>query len=200
MADTTTVASELERDRARRNRTIGMDVDPQREAAADNGWVALLTAGTGAAGGPIVTPFGGAEHDWSAIELAAWLAAALDTSLRLLGTEADPALGRRDASRLLGRASLLVQQVIGIVTEPVLIPPGDRGVVQAAAGARLLVIGLSDRWRTEGVGPTRLAIATAADAPVLFVRRGLRPGGLAPPHTLTRFTWTRESQHAEASS
>jgi hypothetical protein len=34
-----------------------------------------------------------------------------------------------------------VQQVFGIVTEPVLIPPSDRGVVQAAAGARLLVLG-----------------------------------------------------------
>ena len=116
--------------------------------------VGLLTAGAGTADGPIVTPFGGADHDWSAIELAAWLAASLDTNLRLLGTEADPALGRRDASRLLARASLLVQQVVGIVTEPVLIPPGDRGVVQAAAGARVLVLGLSDRWRAEGIGPT----------------------------------------------
>jgi hypothetical protein len=26
---------------------------------------------------------------------------------------------------------------------------------------------------------------------VLFVRRGLRPGGLAPPEALTRFTWSR---------
>ena len=162
--------------------------------------VGLLTAGSGAVDGPVVTPFGGADHDWSAIELAAWLAASLDTNLRLLGTEADPALGRRDASRLLARASLLVQQVVGIVTEPVLIPPGDRGVVQAAAGARVLVLGLSDRWRAEGIGPIRMAIATAADAPVLFVRRGLRPPGLAPSQTFTRFTWTREAQQAEASS
>jgi hypothetical protein len=42
----------------------------------------------------VVTPFGGAEHDWSAIELAAGLAASFDTTLRLLGTEADPSLGR----------------------------------------------------------------------------------------------------------
>ena len=162
--------------------------------------VGLLTAGAGAARGPIVTPFGGADHDWSAIELAAWLAASLGTKLRLLGTEADPALGRRDASRLLARASLLVQQVVGIVTEPVLIAPGDRGVVQAAADARVVVLGLSDRWRVEGIGPTRLAIAVAAHAPVLFVRRGLRPAGLGPPQTFTRFTWTRGPQHAEASS
>jgi DNA-binding SARP family transcriptional activator len=159
--------------------------------------VGLLSPGAGAVGGPIVTPFGGAEHDWAAIELAAWLAASLGTGLRLLGTEADPQPGRRDASRLLARASLVVQQLVGIVTEPVLIPPGDDGVVQAAAGARLLVIGLSDRWRTDGIGPTRLAIQAAADAPVLFVRHGLRPGGLSPAHTLTRFTWTRGSQRAE---
>jgi DNA-binding SARP family transcriptional activator len=162
--------------------------------------VGLLTAGTETAGGPIVTPFGGAEHDWTAIEVAAWLAASLDTNLRLLGTEADPALGRRDASRLLARASLLVQQLVGIVTEPVLIPPGDRGVVQAAAGARALVVGLSDRWRAEGIGPIRLAIAAAADAPVIFVRRGLQPAELDPSRTFTRFTWTRDSPHTTTGS
>jgi DNA-binding SARP family transcriptional activator len=159
--------------------------------------VAVLLGGGTAAEGPVVTPFGGVEHDWSAIELAAWLAASLGTTVRLLGTEADPALGRRDASRLLARASLLVQQVIGIVTEPVLIPAGERGVVEAARDARLLVLGLSDRWRSEGIGPTRLAVARNADVPILFVRRGLRPSGIAPPETLTRFTWTLGSQHVE---
>ena len=158
--------------------------------------VGLLTPGTGTSGGPIVTPFGGAEHDWSAIELAARLAATLGTSLRLLGTEADEECGRRDASRLLARASLLVQQVVGIVTEPTLIAPGELGVVRAAAGASLVVVGLSDRWRTEGIGSTRLAIAAATEAPVLFVRHGERPSGLAPSETLTRFTWTRAPEPA----
>jgi DNA-binding SARP family transcriptional activator len=149
-----------------------------------------LLAGPSATGssGPIVTPFGGVDHDWSAIELAAWLAGSLDTSLRLVGTEADGA--RRDASRLLARASLLVQQVVGIVTEPMLVPAGRDGVLAAAADARLLVIGLSDRWRSEGIGATRLAVAAGATVPTLFVRRGPRPGGVAPSETLTRFTWT----------
>jgi hypothetical protein len=89
----------------------------------------------------VVTPFGGVEHDWAAIELAAWLAQTLATTLRLLGTEADAARGRRDASRLLARASMLVQEVVGIVTEPVLVQPGERGVLDAARGARLLMIG-----------------------------------------------------------
>ena len=83
--------------------------------------------------GPVVTPFGGIEHDWAAIELAAWLAQSLGTTLRLLGTEANPALGRRDASRLLARASLLVQQVVGIVTEPVLVRTGEAGVLERHA-------------------------------------------------------------------
>src|SRR5262249_22132989 len=152
--------------------------------------VALLTTGTGSPAGPIVTPFGGAEHDWSAIELAAWLASSLETTLRLLGTEADTASGRRDASRLLARASLLVQQVVGIVTEPRLIPTGEAGVLEAAADARLLVIGLSERWRQDGIGSARTTIATAAAAPVLFVRAGSQPHGLAPAQTMTRFSWT----------
>jgi hypothetical protein len=159
--------------------------------------VALLAAGAGAVTGPVVTPFGGVEHDWSAIEVAAWIAGSLGTTLRLLGTEADLARGRRDASRLLGRASLMVQQVVGIVTEPVLVPAGAEGVVGAAQGARLLVVGLSDRWRTEGIGPARLSVAAAVDVPILFVRRGLRPSGIAPQDTFTRFTWTLAGERGE---
>lgn len=156
--------------------------------------VAVLVGSGEKADGPIVTPFGGVEHDWSAIEVAAWIAQALGTTLRLLGTEADPTAQRRDASRLLSRASILVQQVVGIVTEPVLIPPGVRGVLDASRDARLLVVGLSDHWRTEGIGHARLAVADGTHVPTLFVRRGLRPSGVAPTETLTRFTWTIGSE------
>lgn len=156
--------------------------------------VAMLAGSADVAAGPVVTPFGGVEHEWSAIEIAAWLAGALRTTLRLLGTEADPDGGRRDASRLLARASLLVQQVVGIVTEPVLVPAGEQGVLEGARDARLIVMGLPDRWRTAGIGPVRLAVAAGARAPTLFVRRGLRPGGLAPGETMTRFTWTLASR------
>jgi DNA-binding SARP family transcriptional activator len=149
----------------------------------------LAGAAAPAVSGPIVAPFGGSEHDWSAIEIAAWLAGALGTNLRLVGTQADGARGRRDASRLLARASLLVQQVVGITTEPALVPPGPGGVLEAAADSRLLVVGLSSRWRAEGLGASRVALASG-DVPTLFVRRGPRPGGLAPSETLTRFTWT----------
>jgi DNA-binding SARP family transcriptional activator len=152
--------------------------------------VAVLTGGRDPGSGAVVTPFGGVEHDWSAIELAAWLAGSFETTLRLVGTEADASRGRRDASRLLARASLLVQQVIGIVAEPILVPAGEKGVLAAARGARVLVLGLSERWTSEGIGPARLAVAAGAGVPTLFVRRGLRPSGVAPPATLTRFTWT----------
>jgi hypothetical protein len=159
--------------------------------------VALLAAGASTVTGPVVTPFGGVEHDWSAIEVAAWIAGSLGTTLRLLGTEADLARGRRDASRLLGRASLMVQQLVGIVSEPVLVPAGEEGVVRAARDARLLVVGLSDRWRSEGIGPARLSVAAAVPVPTLFVRRGLRPSGIAPQETFTRFTWTLAGERGE---
>ena len=64
-------------------------------------------------------------------------------------------------------------------------------MIEAAAGAAALVIGLSERWQREGLGTARLEVAQRAPCPVLLVRRGLRPGGLAPPHALTRFTWSR---------
>jgi hypothetical protein len=58
--------------------------------------------------------------------------------------------GDAATARLLARASLLGQQVIGIVTEPVLVPAGEEGVLAATQDADLLVIDLSERWRTGG--------------------------------------------------
>ena len=135
---------------------------------------------------PLVVPFGGAEHDWAALELGAWLAASTGAPLQLLGA----ADGEEDASRLLATASLLVQRFVGVAAEPLLAEPGRDGLLRAAAGAGLLVIGLSDRWREEGLGPVRHEIAAAAPAPILFVRRGLRPGALAPRTDVTQFTWS----------
>jgi DNA-binding SARP family transcriptional activator len=138
---------------------------------------------------PVAVPFGGVEHDWAAVEVGAWLAQATGAPLALLGTLADPERGRRDASRLLASASLIVQRVTGVVAEPRLAEPGVDGVAAAASGAGLLVVGLSPRWRREGIGAERIELARRA-APALIVRKGLRPGGLAPPESLTRFTWT----------
>ena len=83
-----------------------------------------------------------------------------------------------------------MQQATGIATEPLVVAGGRDGIVAAAEQAGLLVLGLSDRWRKEGLGPTRSAIAKAAPAPVLFVRRGSRPGLFAPKENVTQFKWS----------
>ena len=134
----------------------------------------------------MLVPFGGAEHDWTAVELGAWLASALGVPLRLVG----PREAERDASRLLASASLATQRAFGVTAEPLLAEPGADGLVEAADDAALVVVGLTDRWQREGLGPVREALATGARPPVLLVRGGLRPGGLAPNESLTRFTWS----------
>jgi hypothetical protein len=91
---------------------------------------------------------------------------------------------------MLADAGLLVQQATGIATEPLVVAGGRDSIIGAAANAGLLVLGLSDRWRREGLGPTRSAIAKAAPAPVLFVRRGQRPGLFAPKENVTQFKWS----------
>jgi DNA-binding SARP family transcriptional activator len=152
--------------------------------------VALLVPRHGTREGPVLVPFGGAEHDWAAVELGAWLARAGDAPLRLAGAAAVPERGRRDASRLLSHGALAVQRVLGISAEPLLAPPGEEGMLEASRDAGLVVVGLSTRWEREGLGPARLRLAREATPPTLLVRRGLRPGGLAPPASLTRFTWS----------
>ena len=84
-------------------------------------------------------------------------------------------------------------RALGVAAEPLLVAPGEEGMLAASADARLLVVGLSPRWHHEGLGPARLALAREASSPVLLVRRGLRPGGLAPRASLTRFTWSVRS-------
>src|SRR3954449_11681766 len=96
---------------------------------------------------------------------------ATKSPLRLLGTA--------EGQRSLANASLLVQRFAGVSAEPVLAEPGEAGVEAAAEGARaaragaggggagpprpgparLLVVGLPERWRQEGLGPTRSQIA-----------------------------------------
>ena len=84
---------------------------------------------------PVVVPFGGAEHDWAALELGV-----LDR--RRAPTPAAPARRgvsvERRARRepLLANASLVVQQLTGVVAEPVLVEPGRRSVLRAARGRR----------------------------------------------------------------
>jgi Kef-type K+ transport system membrane component KefB len=144
---------------------------------------------------PVMTPFGGGDHDWAALELAAWIAAATGAPLKLIGAAGGGDGQDGDASRVLSSASLVVQQMAGITTEPVLVDLGNGGLVDATSSAGLLVVGLSDRWRSEGLGPVRAKIAKSAPAPILFVRRGTRAGALAPrTGDVTRFAWSYAGQ------
>jgi len=152
--------------------------------------VALLVSREAMPERPVLVPFGGAEHDWAAVELGAWLARAREAPLHLVGAGAVPERGKRDASRLLSHASLAVQRVLGVAAEPLLTSPGVEGILEASRDAGLLVVGLSERWHREGLGSARLRLAREAAPPTLLVRRRLRPGGLAPQAALTRFTWS----------
>jgi DNA-binding SARP family transcriptional activator len=149
--------------------------------------VAVLV-GQGELRGTVLVPFAGAAHDWTAVEIGAWVARNSGEPLRLAG--ASTSREGRDASRLLANASLAVQHALGVPAEPLLVDPEPEALVSAAADAGLVVIGLTERWRREGLGRTRTALATAGAVPVLLVRRGVRPGGLAPRESDTRFTWT----------
>jgi DNA-binding SARP family transcriptional activator len=140
--------------------------------------------------GPVIVPFGAAWHDWAALELGAWVARTTGAPLRLIGAASDHRENGRDASRLLADASLIVQRTAGVVAEPLLAAPGRKGVLGLARDAGLLIVGLSDRWREQGLGRVRAQLVEAPPAPTVLIRRGPRPGGLAPPETATRFGWS----------
>jgi DNA-binding SARP family transcriptional activator len=162
-------------------------IDPElaialRAAACD---VALVAGGAPAPAGPILVPFSGSAHDWAAAELGASLGGGAVTLLGVAG-----GAGRRDASRLLANASLALQRGAGVRADTRLAGPGAAGVLEAAEGAAAVVTGLSERWQREGIGSARARIVREAPCPVLLVRRGVRPGTLAPPEALTRFSWS----------
>ena len=142
-------------------------------------------------GGRIVVPFSGSEHDWAALELAALLAGSKGHALVLLGVDQQGT--GHDSSRLLATASLVIQRVSNAVPEPVLVSPGAAGILGSAGDAHVIT-GLSPRFREEGLGETRFQLAENAPGPVTFVRKGTRPGVLAPSHAMTRYTWSVASR------
>jgi Kef-type K+ transport system membrane component KefB len=169
-----------------------VDIKPVLERAPCDVGVLVAREGTRLGlgpGAPVLIPFGGAEHDWSALELGAWLASATGAPLKLLGaagtTDESPAVRRR-----LDDAGLLVRDFSGVATNSVVVENGREGILDAARGAGLLVVGLSESWKEEGLGETRSQLARSSVAPILFVRRGTRPGALAPRDDFTRFGWS----------
>jgi hypothetical protein len=141
--------------------------------------------------GPILVPFGAGDHDWAALETGAWIARSQDRALKVVG--AKQRRGKRDASRLLADVSLAVQYALGVAAEPILVGAGADELLELGENAALLVVGFSDRWRREGLGELRARLALECSAPVLFVRRGIRPSGLAPRESATRYTWSLDS-------
>jgi hypothetical protein len=93
-------------------------------------------------------------------------------------------------TRLLADASLLVQRVASIVVEPRLAEDPASGLIAALQDAELAIAGVSARWRDVGLGSTRSRMASEAPGTVVFVRRGVRPGLLAPPEGRTSFSWS----------
>jgi len=150
--------------------------------------VAILVGARAPGPGSVLVPFSGSEHDWAAVELGAWLARADGQVLQLAGASTGTA--GRDASRLLASASLAVQRGLGIAPEPIIVEPSPAALVAVARSAGVVVVGLTDRWRITGLGRTRTALAVEPEVTTVLVRRGLRPGGLAPRDDGTRFTWT----------
>jgi hypothetical protein len=130
--------------------------------------------------GPVLVPFGAGRHDWAALELGARIARAMGVPLRLAGAIDGR---RRDASRLLADASLIVQRRTGVVAEPRLARPGRRGMLALAAEAGLLVVGLPDRGHEDGFGRARIALLAH---PTLLVRRG----SATDEPELTPHTWS----------
>jgi len=112
------------------------------------------------------------------LELAARIAGAHGAPIRLLGTSGEPLAGNGDATSLLADAALVVQQLTGVATEPVVVSPDEMAKLGREAG--LLVVGISNQWRVEGLQPIYSEIVHAFPD-VLFVRRGTRPGILAWP-------------------
>lgn len=123
-------------------------------------------------GRPVAVAFSGTEDDWAALELPARIAAAHGAHVQLLrvGDAAEEA----DAGRIAAEAAAAVEQLSGVATEPVAVFPGRLAEVAREAG--LGVVGISGRWRAEGLGPIHSEVVTAVPAPLLFVRRGARPG------------------------
>lgn len=146
--------------------------------------VALLRPGRRSEGRAVVAAFGGTDHDWLAIELAAVAAARMGVPMKLFGGARSGA----DASRVLAVASVAVQRFLGVAVEPVV--GGAETLLEEAASGAMMVLGLSGRWRSEGLGSVRAHVLEQGAGPVMLARRGLGPSALAPPAALTRFTWS----------
>jgi hypothetical protein len=168
------------------------DIKPVLEGVPCDVGVLVAREGARIGLGPeakILVPFGGAEHDWSSLELGAWLASTTDARLQLLGAASSPDEAPT-VKRRLDDAGLLLREFVGVTAQSLVVDNGREGIVTAADNAQFLIVGLSERWRDEGLGQTRSQLARSSATPIMFVRRGRRTGALAPRDDFTRFSWS----------
>src|SRR5262249_18394392 len=126
-------------------------------------------------GDGVYAPFGGAPHDWAALEVGAWPASAASTPLRRLRARPAPARGRRAARRSRANGSLAVQRLVGGASEPLLVEPNEAALVSAVEPATIVVAGLSARWRVEGIGTSGRLLVRRGGRPTLLVHGGPKP-------------------------
>jgi hypothetical protein len=82
-----------------------------------------------------------------------------------------------------------VQRVVGVTAEPLLAELSPEGLLEAVDLGAVVVGGFPARCAAEGLGPVREALIEAGRT-VVLVHGGRRPGGLAPPESKTRFSWS----------
>jgi nucleotide-binding universal stress UspA family protein len=84
------------------------------------------------------------------------------------------------------------QWFLGLTAHPLLVEATPSALVAAVEEATLVVVGVSPRWRRDGIGAVRRTLVREARPPVVLVHAGPRPGGLAPRDARTRFSWSLE--------
>ena len=158
-------------------------------APCDVAVLAGAAGGSGAADAPIFVPFGGASHDWAAVEIGAWLARAHSVPC---ASRAPPPVMRASATRAACSQAHRWRCSVPWASQPSPCSshPTPTRCWPPRAEPSMVVVGLTERWRRHGLGPARTALATRARVPALLVRGGSRPSGLAPGGSETRFTWT----------
>jgi hypothetical protein len=85
---------------------------------------------------------------------------------------------------VLASASLALQRFAETAAEPALVQPGADGIL--AERGSVVVVSLPPGE----LDATRAALVERTRVPLLLVHGGLRPSGLAPDRTLTRFSWS----------
>ena len=134
-ADLARLAAEQDADSCCQTRRSGLLEDGRLLTLLDRAPCDVgVLVGKGELRGPVLVPFAGAAHDWTAVEIGAWLARNSGQPLLLAG--ASTSAEGRDASRLLANASLAVQRGLGVPAEPLLVDPDPEALVSAADGRR----------------------------------------------------------------